>query len=142
MKLTINVLYELGRTSQKELERVLAQAAEHLYDNCLLTGGTEASVENWQFSVDSDSPEESATKSSGWFNDRVPFDMRDVMLDTSIEDGELVVGFWDTTEKNWKTTIDHRVITDSVYSWRELSKVDISVGTEIPNWYKLNTEKR
>ena len=53
LTLTITVHYELGRTDIKTLERVLVAAADHLNDEGLLSGDTEASVHNWKAEVSS-----------------------------------------------------------------------------------------
>ena len=47
LRLTIDVHYELGRTSVQDLEKVLVAAAEHLAKEELLSGKTEASVLTW-----------------------------------------------------------------------------------------------
>ena len=51
MSLVIDVTYETGRTSTRDLERTLVAAAEHLNDTGLLSGGTEASVSTWSCRV-------------------------------------------------------------------------------------------
>jgi hypothetical protein len=51
LRLTIDVHYELGRTSKQDLEKVLIAAADHLEDVGLLTGETEASILIWNSSV-------------------------------------------------------------------------------------------
>jgi hypothetical protein len=53
LTLTIKVHYELGCTDIKDLEKVLVAAADHLDDEGLLSGDTEASVLNWESSVSS-----------------------------------------------------------------------------------------
>jgi hypothetical protein len=51
LRLTIEAHYTLGRTDIRDLKDVLVAAADHLYDNGLLSGDTEADVENWTSSV-------------------------------------------------------------------------------------------
>lgn len=51
LRLTIDVDYELGRTDIRDLERALVAAADHLADNDMLSGTTEASVLTWTSSV-------------------------------------------------------------------------------------------
>lgn len=51
LRLQIDVTYDLGRTDVKDLKRVLGRAAEHLNDEGLLSGDTEASVELWGCTV-------------------------------------------------------------------------------------------
>lgn len=51
LRLTIDVHYELGRTDIRDLERVLVAAADHLAENGMLSGETEASVLTWESSV-------------------------------------------------------------------------------------------
>lgn len=51
LRLTIDVHYELGRTSILDLERVLIEAADHLAANGMLSGETEASVLTWDSGV-------------------------------------------------------------------------------------------
>lgn len=51
MRLVIDVEYGTGRTTLRELERVLVDAAEHLADNGLLSGDTEADVVTWNATV-------------------------------------------------------------------------------------------
>ena len=51
LSLIIDVTYETGRTSTRDLERTLVAAAEHLNDTGLLSGGTEASVSTWSCRV-------------------------------------------------------------------------------------------
>ena len=51
LRLTVDVVYDLGKTGHGELERVLVNAAELLYDQGLLSGDTEASVVRWNCGV-------------------------------------------------------------------------------------------
>lgn len=51
LSLVIDVTYETGRASARELERTLMAAAEHLDDMGLLSGETEASVSTWSCRV-------------------------------------------------------------------------------------------
>lgn len=51
MELTINIHYELGRTSIRELEQRLIKASEFLESSGQLEEGTEASVLGWESSV-------------------------------------------------------------------------------------------
>jgi len=51
LRLTIDVIYDLGCTDVKDLKRVLVMASEHLDENGLLSGETEASVEHWESTV-------------------------------------------------------------------------------------------
>jgi len=51
LSLVIDVTYETGRTSTRDLERTLVAAAEHLNDTGLLSGETEASVSTWSCRV-------------------------------------------------------------------------------------------
>lgn len=51
LRLIIDVTYETGRTSTRELERTLVAAAERLNDMGLLSGETEASVSSWSCRV-------------------------------------------------------------------------------------------
>jgi hypothetical protein len=51
LRLTIDVRYEMGRTNAADLAKVLVKAVDHLADNGLLSGDTEASVVNWTFAV-------------------------------------------------------------------------------------------
>jgi hypothetical protein len=51
LSLVIDVTYETGRASARELERTLMAAAEHLDDMGLLSGETEASVSTWSCCV-------------------------------------------------------------------------------------------
>ena len=51
LRLTLDVKYCLGRTDTRELERILIDACDHLDDNGLLTGETEACVDGWEASV-------------------------------------------------------------------------------------------
>ena len=51
MSLIIDVTYETGRASARDLERTLMAAAEHLDDVGLLSGETEASVSTWSCRV-------------------------------------------------------------------------------------------
>lgn len=51
LRLTIDVTYDLGRTDVKDLKQVLVRASEHLYIEGLLSGDTEASVEQWGSTV-------------------------------------------------------------------------------------------
>lgn len=51
LRLVIDVTYEIGRTSEKELVEVLLDAAEHLAANGLLSGDTEADVLTWEAAV-------------------------------------------------------------------------------------------
>jgi len=51
LRLTIDVVYDLGRTGPGELERALVKAAEQLEDQGLLSGDTEASVVRWSCGV-------------------------------------------------------------------------------------------
>src|SRR5690606_29317862 len=90
LRLTIDVNYELGRTSKQDLEKVLTNAAEHIVDNGLLTGETEADALSWDYSVsetesETDSEICSKTKSSGWITDCVPSLMRDVFIDVDCD---------------------------------------------------------
>jgi hypothetical protein len=51
LRLTVDVHYELGRTAIQDLERVLMAAADHLAENGMLSGETEASVLSWESAV-------------------------------------------------------------------------------------------
>ncbi len=51
LSLVIDVTYETGRTSTRDLERTLVAAAEHLNDTGLLSCETEASVSTWSCRV-------------------------------------------------------------------------------------------
>lgn len=51
LRLTIDVRYELGRTSVQDLEAALVAAADHLAKEELLSGETEASVLTWEAEV-------------------------------------------------------------------------------------------
>jgi len=51
LRLTIEVHYELGRTDVDELQKTLIAAAQHLADNGMLSGETEASVLTWDASA-------------------------------------------------------------------------------------------
>jgi len=51
LRLTIDVVYDIGRTNVTDLKKVLVRAAEHLDEEGLLSGETEASVERWVSTV-------------------------------------------------------------------------------------------
>jgi hypothetical protein len=70
LRLTIDVHYELGRTSPQDLERVLVGAADHLAEEELLTGETEASVLTWNSWVST--PNDHAQLRRNTMNEEIP----------------------------------------------------------------------
>jgi hypothetical protein len=148
LRLTIDVCYEMGRTSQQELELVLANAADHLAEKGLLSGETEASLLFWNSAITTtpkseDPKSEPEAKYSGWITDRVPSDMRDVILDTDMcEGGSVVVGFWDTTDKAWRFSHSNVKIRDTVYRWCEMPIKRTHLQNErSPEWVEIAFEK-
>lgn len=51
LRLTIDVEYDLARSSQEEVTRQLIKAADFLADRGFMTGDLEADVESWESSV-------------------------------------------------------------------------------------------
>lgn len=142
LQLTIDVHYELGRTSKQDLEKVLTKAAEHLIDDGLLTGDTEADALCWDYFVsETGSKTDSKTESSGWITDRVPSSMRDVFLDLDLDGGVVVIGFWDDSDKCWRITGTNCVIEDPVFGWKEKPVLNLPEVNKAPEWAEITLEK-
>jgi hypothetical protein len=143
LQLTIDVHYELGRTSKQDLEKVLTKAAGHIVDNGLLTGETEADALSWDYSVsETDSEICSKTKSSGWITDCVPSLMRDVFIDVDCDGGAVIIGFWDDSSKQWRVTGTNCAIEIPVFAWKEMPVVGLTEAKKAPDWTEMIIKKR
>lgn len=143
LRLTIDVNYELGRTSKQDLKKVLTNAAEHIVDNGLLTGETEADALSWDYSVsETDSEICSKTKSSGWITDCVPSLMRDVFIDVDCDGGAVIIGFWDDSSKQWRVTGTNCAIEIPVFAWKEMPVVGLADAKKAPDWTEMIIKKR